>query len=179
MIKLLLPIFLAFTPIAKEEISEVESEAVEEVSESIEESIEEVSEEIESVQSEEEQEIEILNAVIDALKSEIESYKDKLSNETAKSIIDALLVFLASLGALVIKFKSFDKASLTLDDSKALLEVAKTEVKNLASDVKALSEELKTVKGTNEKLEKTTLEALNLVNKSVKRILEKLDTKEE
>lgn len=109
------------------------------------------------------------------LKEQLSKYKDLVENETVRGIIGAIIEFLVVLGALWIKFRSFDKANLTLDNSQAILKIAKDEVVNVTKQVADLSKQVLDGNKNVKELIETFTKQINVINASLVNLTNKVE----
>ena len=165
-------------------VSEIESSEV--ASEEIEESSDVVSEEISGAEEEADQKN--MEEIIETLKEQLEYYKTLCEDETVKAIITAIIGFVTTLGALFVKFKSFDKAELTLTDAKKLLTSTRTEIENITKKIaeqqtqnNETNAKIKETNSKNEQALELIIKSINVINKSLIRLtdrIEQLENKE-
>jgi len=120
-----------------------------------------------------------LQGIIENLKAQLEKYKDIVENDTLKAIINALITFLTAFGALWLKFRSFDKAKLSLNDSQTILKVASTEIGNLTKDIANLAKKVSDSESTNNGLVSLFGKSIETISTSILRLTDRLEDLEE
>lgn len=119
-----------------------------------------------------------LEGIIENLKNELEKYKDLVENDTLKFIINAIISFLTAFGALWLRFRSFDKANLSLNASQKLIEIARSEVENITKDVAELAKSVKNSDNTNKGLTDLFGKSINTLNSAILRLTDRIDALE-
>ena len=77
-----------------------------------------------------------------------------------------------------LRFRSFDKANLSLNASQKLIEIARSEVENITKDVAELAKSVKNSDNTNKGLTDLFGKSINTLNSAILRLTDRIDALE-